>query len=138
MLLNFKLIAEAEGIFSYCGCYCGTTDGQGGLAFKLLHHDEFLREGFSKTALTSKISGIFSEGEKMSRDSLRSSYRAWKTKEVLRWSLMNAWIAKAKKKTKKKNLATGCKLKYERIFVLKPVSKNGQICTGFLLIMNYK
>lgn len=64
MSLNCKLTAEAEGVFSYCRCYCGTTDGQGELAFKLLHHDESLREGFSKTALTSKISGMFSEGEK--------------------------------------------------------------------------
>ena len=54
--------------------------------------------------------------------------------KLLRCSLMNTWIAEAKKKEPDRC----CKLKYERTLVLKPISKNGQICTGFLLIMIYK
>lgn len=67
---------EVERVFSYCRCYySGTTDGQGALAFKLLHHDESLREGFSETALTSKIGGMFFRRGKMSRHSLHGSYK---------------------------------------------------------------
>lgn len=47
--------------------------------------------------------------------------------ELLRCSMMNTWIAEAKKK---KEPDSCCKLKYERTLVLKPISTNGQICTG--------